>query len=209
MTIEAAFFLKKGSFTLDINFKVNKPKITVIYGPSGSGKTTLLRSIAGLEKCDKAKLIVNNNLWQDSEKNFFLPTHLRKIGYISQKNSLFPHLSVKENLLFGYKRTDKADRKIKLTQVTKWLKIQNLLNRHIEDLSGGEVQKVTLARALLNNPEILIMDEPLSAIDSESKKEILDCIKNIKNQFSLPILYVSHLKEETDYLGEEIIFIKK
>ncbi len=207
MILEAEFFLTKKKFNLDIKFKIDKPEITTIYGPSGSGKSTLLRCVCGLEKAEKARLVVNGNIWQDSTNNFFFPVHLRKIGYVPQKNSLFPHLSVKENLVFGYDRIEKNKRKITYKEIIKWLNIEDLIDRHVYELSGGESQKIAIARALLTNPEILIMDEPLSAIDSKNKKEIMNHIKKLKNDFLIPILYVTHLKEEIDYLSERMIFI--
>lgn len=215
--ISAQFFLQKETFILDVNFKIPAPQITIIYGQSGSGKTTLLRCIAGLEQAEKAHLTVNGKVWQDSTKNIFLPTHLRKIGYVSQKNSLFPHLSVEENLFFGFKRIEKNQQKIDPQKIIAALKIENLLSRKTDklsgNLSGGETQKIVIGRSLLTSPEILLMDEPVSALDDDNKKEILDCIKNLHQQLALPILYVSHSKEETKYLAEgftgEFIFLEK
>lgn len=210
--ISAKFFLQKETFILDVDFKIPAPQITIIYGQSGSGKTTLLRCIAGLEYALNAELVVNGEVWQDSAKNIFLPTHLRKIGYISQKNSLFPHLNVEENLFFGFKRIEKNQQKIDPQKIIAALKIENLLSRKTDKLSGGETQKIAIARSLLTSPEILLMDEPVSALDDKNKMEILDCIKNLHQQLALPILYVSHSKEETKYLAEgfigEFIFLK-
>jgi molybdate transport system ATP-binding protein len=207
--ISAQFFLQKETFILDVNFEIPAPQITIIYGQSGSGKTTLLRCIAGLEQAAKAELVVNGEVWQNSTKNIFLPTHLRKIGYVSQKNSLFPHLSVEENLFFGFKRIEKNQQKIDSKKIIAALKIENLLSRKTDKLSGGETQKIAIARSLLTSPEILLMDEPVSALDDDNKKEILDCIKNLHHQLALPILYVSHSKEETKYLEGEFIFLEK
>ncbi len=206
--IKARILLSKKDFALDVDFEIPAAQVLVVYGESGSGKTTLLRCIAGLEKADEALVTVNGALWQDSKNNFFLPTHLRKIGYVAQKNNLFPHLSVKENLLFGYNRIKEEERKISFQQVVDWFKIENLLERNIAKLSGGEAQKISIARALLTSPDILLLDEPLSALDSKSKKEILDLIKNLKQQLSLPIIYVSHLQEETDYVADKTVLIK-
>jgi molybdate transport system ATP-binding protein len=206
--IKARVLLSKKDFTLDVDLKISDAQILVVYGESGSGKTTLLRCIAGLERADEAFVMVNNTVWQDSKNNFFLPTHLRKIGYVAQKNNLFPHLSVKKNLLFGYKRIKEKERKTSFQQVVEWFKIENLLERNIAKLSGGEAQKISIAMALLTSPDILLLDEPLSALGSNGKKEILNLIKNLKQQMSLPIIYVSHLQEETNYIADKTVLIK-
>ncbi|OFW81050.1 MAG: hypothetical protein A2887_02175 [Alphaproteobacteria bacterium RIFCSPLOWO2_01_FULL_40_26] len=197
--------LTKKDFSLDVDFAIAEPQIIVIHGESGSGKTTLLRCIAGLERADEAYISVKDKLLQDSKNNFFLPTHLRKIGYVAQKNNLFPHLSVKENLIFGYKKTKEEDCRIDYHQVVEWFKISHLLERSADKLSGGEAQRISTARALLTNPDLLLLDEPFSAVDSKGKMEILSLVKNIKSQLSLPIIYVSHLKEETNYLADKVV----
>ncbi len=204
MFIAAEFLLKKESFTLDVNLQINKPKITIISGQLGSGKTTLLRCILGLERA-RGKLIINDKILQDNSADIFIPTHLRKIGYTSQKPSLFPHLSIEENLFFGRNRNKNPSTKIDQKEVIEVFQIQHLFNRSVQQLSGGESQKIALARSLLIDPEILIMDEPLSAVDSENKKDILNYLKELKNHLSLPMLYVSHLEEETKLIGEEFI----
>lgn len=203
--IKARIVLRRKDFLLDVDFEISEPQIVVIHGESGSGKTTLLRCIAGLEKADEAYLAVNGVLWHDTRNNFFLPTHLRKVGYVAQKNNLFPHLSVKENLLFGHGRVGESAQKVSCEQAVEWLRIENLLERNVAKLSGGETQRVAIARALLTDPDVLLLDEPLSAVDRKNKTEILGLIKNLKSQLSLPIIYVSHLSDETEYLADKTV----
>jgi molybdate transport system ATP-binding protein len=180
--------------------------ITAIAGPSGSGKTTFLRCLAGLTKA-KGFVSVNDTVWQSDD--FFLPTHRRPIGYVFQEGSLFPHLSVNRNLAYGMKRAahrlnGKAKRTLDLDHLLDILGIQHLLERRPDTLSGGERQRVALARALASSPEVLFLDEPLSALDQERKEEIMPYLKNLRT-LDIPILYVSHSHDEIENLAGTII----
>jgi molybdate transport system ATP-binding protein len=205
--IKVRILLSKKNVFLDVDFEIAKSQTLVIRGESGVGKTTLLRCIAGLEMPDEAYISVNGELWQNSKNNFFLPINLRKIGYVAQKNNLFPHLSVKENLLFGYKRIDEKEHRANYQEVVEQFKIGNLIKRDVAKLSGGEAQKIAIARAILANPDILLLDEPLSALDHKSKTEILETIKNLKQKLSIPIIYVSHSQEEGNYIADKVITV--
>ncbi len=194
-------------FDLDINIELPYRGITVIFGASGSGKTTLLKIISGLIKTDKANIMVNNQIWQNNRIN--LPTHKRSLGYIFQEPALFTHMSVYDNIKYGYERLGKGEKKIKIDAVIEALSIAHLLKRKTQNLSGGEKQRVAIARAITRNPKILLMDEPLSALDQQAKKEIIPYLQNLYSVFSIPSLYVSHDLLEISKLADEILVLEK
>jgi len=166
--IQAQFQMQLDHFALDAQFEVPATGITALFGASGSGKTTLLRCLAGLERA-RGSLKVGGESWQD-EKTFW-PTHQRPLAYVFQEASLFPHVSVRANLEYGYRRIPVTERKVQLDQVVAWLGLAQLLQRkNPAQLSGGERQRIAIGRALLTSPRILLMDEPLSALDSASKQ---------------------------------------
>ena len=200
--IEARFKLDWPGFTLDVDLNLPGRGVTALFGHSGSGKTTLLRCIAGLEKPSCGRLVFKGKIWQD--RNICLPTHQRPIGYVFQEASLFPHLSVLGNLEFGKKRTSTAT-PIALDQAIELLGIGHLLQRKPETLSGGERQRVGIARALAVGPEILLMDEPLAALDLKRKREILPYLERLHDELSIPIIYVSHSPDEVARLADHIV----
>jgi molybdate transport system ATP-binding protein len=202
--IEGAFKHQKGDFELDVAFKLPARGITALFGHSGCGKTTLLRCIAGLEQT-QGFLMVNDHCWQD--ERFFLPVHKRPLGFVFQEASLFTHLNVEQNLSYGYKRIPASARKITMEQAIGWLGIANLLSRSPEHLSGGERQRVAIARTLLTSPSLLLMDEPLSALDEKSKQEIFPYLSRLHDELSIPILYVSHSVKEVARLADNIIWM--
>lgn len=169
--IKAKFCIRHESFVLDVNLTLPGAGITVLFGHSGSGKTTCLRSMAGLEQFEHSYFSVGEDIWQDSERNLFVPTYQRPLGYVFQESGLFPHLSVRENLLFGHKRIPSSERKITLESMTELMGIGHLLERFPNQLSGGEKQRVAIARALLTSPRLLLMDEPLSALDVKENRK--------------------------------------
>ena len=203
--IECKIQIHLESFILDANFSIPDRGITVVFGPSGSGKTTLLRAIAGLEKSDKGFLKIGDSVWQEGEN--FLATHKRQIGYVFQDASLFDHLDVKGNLNFVIKRAVGLKEDF-IESIHNLLEIKSLLNRTTTQLSGGERQRVAIARALLTNPKILLLDEPLSALDMKRKNEILPYLDSIHNDLEIPILYVTHSQSEMSRLADHLLLIE-
>lgn len=206
MIFSAFFFIKLKKFTLNVTLKSNRSNIITILGESGSGKTTFLNCIAGLIKPQKSFLQIKNNIYQNSKKNLFIQTNKRKIGYITQTPILFPHLSVIENILFGKKNNVNY---INTTTLLHVLNLTKLFKRKITDLSGGEKQRILIAQVLLTQPEIIILDEPLSAQDNNIKKNFITYIRNIHEKFNIPIIWVSHNITELTTLSKKIIVINK
>lgn len=203
--IECQIKIHLENFMLNANFSIPDRGITVVFGPSGSGKTTLLRVIAGLEKSDKGLLKIGDSVWQKGED--FLATHKRQIGYVFQDAALFDHLDVKGNLNFVIKRAIGLKEDF-IESIHNLLEIKTLLNRKTTQLSGGERQRVAIARALLTNPKILLLDEPLSALDLKRKNEILPYLDSIHNDLEIPILYVTHSQDEMSRLADHLLLIE-
>lgn len=195
------------SFLLDAKFSAPPVGVTALFGPSGSGKTTLLRCIAGLERAT-GRLRVNGEHWQNEVT--FLPVHRRQMGYVFQEASLFPHLPVRANLEYGLKRTPPVERRVSLEQVVEWLGLDHLIDRgDTAKLSGGERQRVAIGRALLTSPRILLMDEPLSALDTASKQEILPYLERLHRELQIPVLYVSHALDEVTRLADHLVLLQQ
>ena len=201
--IHARFQLHQNDFTLDVDLTLPAKGVSVLFGHSGSGKTSLLRCIAGLEKADTGELTVNGTCWQSQKK--FLPPHQRPIGYVFQEASLFNHLTARGNLNYAVKRAPKTDKPIDFDHAVALLGIENILERRAEQLSGGERQRVAIARALLIQPRLLLMDEPLAALDLPRKQEILPYLEQLKNTLDLPIIYVSHAADEVARLADYLV----
>ncbi len=207
-SIEMRFHLPLGAFTLDVALSVPASGVTAVFGHSGSGKTTLLRCVAGLERA-KGRLTVNGEPWQDDDQGRFLPVHQRPLGYVFQEASLFPHLSVEQNLRYGWRRLPAAARRVGLDQVVPLLGIEHLLGRDPTRLSGGERQRVAIARALLTSPRLLLMDEPLSALDNRSKAEILPFLERLHDELEIPVLYISHSPDEVLRLADHLVLMER
>ena len=207
--IEVRLQLNYSGFALDVDLKLPGRGVTALYGHSGSGKTTCLRCIAGLERAGDGFVQINDQVWQDSRNGVFMPPHKRALGYVFQEASLFPHLSVLANLEFGLKRIPKAQRRVDMAQATQLLGIGHLLDRHPQHLSGGERQRVGIARALLTSPQLLLMDEPLAALDSQRKGEILPYLERLHDQLEIPVLYVSHAQDEVARLADHIVLLSE
>jgi len=205
MSITAKLKLQKGKFKLDASFTVPSTGITAIFGPSGCGKTTLLRTLAGLEAKSEGELKIGDQYWQN--KNYNLPTHQRALGYVFQEPSLFPHLSVKQNLAYGLKRTPREKQHIKFDEVVELLGVSSWLKRSPIKLSGGERQRVAIARALLTSPELLLMDEPMAALDLQSKAEIFPFLERLHASLKIPVFYVSHSPEEVARLADFMLLM--
>lgn len=205
--IDARFKLVRGDFKLEVDMQLPMRGVTGIFGASGSGKTTLLRCIAGLEYAT-GLLQVNGKVWQDDTT--FIPAYQRSLGYVFQEASLFPHLSVRANLEYGLKRIPSSERKVGLDQVVKWLGLGHLIDRSDPTkLSGGERQRVAIGRALLTSPRLLLMDEPLSALDTSSKQDILPYLERLHLELEIPVLYVSHALEEVVRLADHLVLIQQ
>lgn len=207
--IEVRLQLNYSGFALDVDLKLPGRGVTALYGHSGSGKTTCLRCIAGLERAGDGFVQINDQVWQDSRNGVFVPPHKRALGYVFQEASLFPHLSVLANLEFGLKRIPKGQRRVDLAQATQLLGIGHLLDRHPQHLSGGERQRVGIARALLTSPQLLLMDEPLAALDSQRKGEILPYLERLHDQLEIPVLYVIHAQDEVARLADHIVLLNE
>ncbi|MFO6210246.1 molybdenum ABC transporter ATP-binding protein, partial [Pseudomonas aeruginosa] len=179
-------------FELDIDLALPGRGVTALFGHSGSGKSTCLRCIAGLEKAAEGEVTINGETWQDSRRNLFVAPHRRALGYVFQDANLFRHLTVRRNLAFGLKRIAAAERRVELEQACALLGIEHLLERMPERLSGGEQQRVGIARALLTSPRLLLMDEPLASLDLKRKGEILPYLERLHEELDIPVLYVCH-----------------
>lgn len=204
--ILARFSLAYPGFALDVDLALPGQGVTALFGVSGSGKTTLLRCVAGLERA-AGRLEVNGNLWQDDQRRLFLPTHARPLGYVFQDANLFPHLNVRRNLEFGLRRVASAQRRVAWDTALDLLGIGHLLERHPERLSGGERQRVGIARALLTSPSLLLMDEPLAALDQARKQEILPYLERLHGELAIPVLYVSHQPDEVARLADHLVLL--
>ncbi len=206
--LEVRLRTRLGSFQLDVDFTAPGRGITALFGPSGAGKTSVLRCAAGLERAREGRLSLNGECWQDEARGIFIPSHRRAIGYVFQETSLFPHFSVRGNLEYGWKRTADTERRIAFEQAVEWLRLGPLLDRGTENLSGGERQRVAIARALLTSPNLLLLDEPLSALDEEAKADILPYLERLHQELSVPAVYVSHASDDVIQLADYIVLIE-
>ena len=206
-TIQAKIRLPLSDFALDCAFELHPERICVLFGPSGSGKTSVLRCLSGLEPACQGRVQVGNEIWQDQQH--CLAPHRRAIGYVFQEASLLPHLSVLGNLEYGWQRTPPDQRRTTPADMAERLNIGHLLTRHSAQLSGGERQKVAIARALLSAPQLLLMDEAISSLDSANKQAILPWLKQLQQQFRLPILYVTHAMDEVMQLADDLILLER
>lgn len=193
------------NFVLDIELHLPSQGVTALFGRSGSGKTTLLRCIAGLEKSEIGEVSLNGELWQNSKH--WLAPHKRSVGYVFQEASLFPHLSAKENLEFAIKRASVTPAIIDYQEVIALMGIEPLLTKSPSQLSGGERQRIAIARALLIQPKVLLMDEPLSALDEMLKQDILPYLEALCKRVKIPIVYVSHSIDEVIRLADYLVVL--
>ncbi|MFT4636029.1 MAG: molybdate transport system ATP-binding protein [Arenicella sp.] len=207
MSLELKFKLAYGDFNLDIEQTLSSTGVTALYGPSGSGKTSVLRAIAGLDKLASGSVKFNQHIWQHGLT--FLPTHQRALAYVFQEPSLFDHLSVKANVEYGFKRVPPKQQLITPNYAIEALGLSGLLGRDTQTLSGGEKQRVAIARALCSNPILLLMDEPLSALDNTSKAEILPMLVALRDDFAIPIIYVSHSLNEVSRLADHLVLMNQ
>lgn len=204
--IKARFPIHKEAFKLNVDLEIPSTGITALYGASGCGKTSLLRAIAGLDRYPNAHLMVGERAWQDDQ--YFMPAHQRPIGYVFQDARLFSHLDVRGNLMYGVKRSAPSENRISLQHAIELLGIEKLLTRQPDTLSGGEQQRVAIARALAVNPQLLLMDEPLAALDQSRKQELLPYIESLHQELDIPVIYVSHSHEELARLADHLVLIE-
>ena len=205
-SIDAKFRMQRQGFCLDVDLRLPPNGVTVVFGPSGSGKSTLLRCLAGLERPVDGRMVVHGELWQGD--GVWVPPHRRSIGVVFQTPGLFAHLTVRGNLEFGRKRLPAAMRP-DLAPIVGLLGIERLLERRIDGLSGGEAQRVGIARALALAPRLLLMDEPLSSLDQARKREILPFLERLRDESGIPIVYVTHSTDEVARLSDHLVVLQE
>jgi molybdate transport system ATP-binding protein len=206
MTLAVDVTHRFGSFLLEARF-VSEGRLTAFFGRSGSGKTTLINLIAGVIRPDRGRIVLDDTVLVDTKQRIFVPKYRRRVGYVFQEGRLFPHLTVRQNLLFGRWFTPKRERTIGLDQVLDLLGIAPLLDRRPGALSGGEKQRVAIGRALLTSPRLLLLDEPLASLDDTRKEEILPFIERLRDEAQVPIVYVSHSISEVTRLATTVVTI--
>jgi molybdate transport system ATP-binding protein len=201
---------ERGAFALDVDLTLPAQGITVLYGPSGCGKTSLLRCVAGLERsCGNNLVQMGGQTWQDDRQGLFVPTHQRALGYVFQEASLFAHLSVRDNIAYAARRASKGfgEGSPSVDEVVNLLGIGALMERRSTDLSGGERQRVAIARALAAQPEVLLLDEPLSALDQARRLEVLPWLERLRDAVHIPMLYVTHAADEVARLADTLVVL--
>ena len=192
-------------FELDINFTVGNG-LLAIQGMSGSGKTTILNCISGIKTADKGHIRLNNRIFFSSNDNINMKIKDRNVGYVFQNYALFPHMTVKENILFGVNKKY-TDYEKELSYISDMMKIRHLMDKYPSEISGGEKQRVAFARAMIIRPDILLLDEPFSALDEDLKEDIYKDLLNIKKSQNIPIILITHNKNEAKILADKIIYI--
>ena len=202
--LRAKFKIKRGDFRLEAAIDVPAHGVTAVLGESGSGKTSLLRAIAGLDRHAGGELVAGGHTWQDGER--FVPVHERGVGYVFQEASLFDHLSVRGNLEYALKRSDGG---VAMSDVVAMLNLDPLIDRTPDTLSGGERQRVAIGRALLTNPRVLLMDEPLTGLDHEGKRAILPFLEKLQRELRIPIVYVTHAADEVARIADHVVLLSQ
>ncbi|WP_271898504.1 molybdenum ABC transporter ATP-binding protein [Candidatus Phyllobacterium onerii] len=206
LTFEAKHML--GKFVLDAAFTSDRG-VTALFGRSGSGKTSIIRIIAGLSRPDQGRVVFDGDVLVDTKKGIFVPKYKRRFGYVFQEGRLFPHLTVQQNLNYGRWFTPKSRRSEDLSKIVELLGIGDILDRRPGKLSGGEKQRVAIGRALLSSPRMLLMDEPLAALDDTRKIEILPYLEALRDEMNIPIIYVSHSVSEVARLADRVIVMSE
>jgi len=206
--IEARFALPYPGFELNVDLRLPAAGVSALFGPSGSGKTLCLRCFAGLEPGCDGRIVVGGEVWQDSAGARFVPPHRRPVGFVFQDARLFPHLTVAGNLHYAMRRASGAEA-VGFDEAVRLLDIGDLLQRHTERLSGGERQRCAIARALLTRPRLLLLDEPLAALDEARKAELLPYLERLRDALSIPMLYVSHSMREVTRLADHLVLLER
>jgi molybdate transport system ATP-binding protein len=200
--------LPLATFTLELDAAFDRP-ITGIFGPSGAGKTSLLDLIAGLRRPIAGKIQLGEKVLFDRDTALVLPPRLRRIGYVPQDLALFPHLNVRANLLYGYQRSDTENELFGLRHVADVMEIAPLLDRNTQNLSGGEQQRVAFARAVLSSPRLILLDEPMSSLDTRLKTRLIPFLQRIRDEFRIPLIYVTHDASELTALCDEVLLLEE
>jgi len=199
--------LARPDFQLDVDLTLPARGITALHGPSGSGKTSVLRCVAGLERARNALVRIDGAVWQDDARGIFLPPWQRPLGYVFQEASLFEHLDVRGNLAYGLRRSAASQQAIALETVIELLGIGHLMQRRVQQLSGGERQRVAIARALATQPRLLLLDEPLAALDQARRQDILPWLERLHAELQIPMLYVTHAADEVARLADSLVVL--
>ncbi|MEK5752883.1 MULTISPECIES: ATP-binding cassette domain-containing protein [Acinetobacter] len=206
--LKCDFQYQQADFELNIKLEISQQLLGIV-GASGSGKSTLLKNIVGLLKPDQGYIQFNQQDLTNIEKQINIPMHQRKIALVFQNALLFPHLNVQQNLGYAEKLVSRADRKFQFEDIVELLELKPLIYRKAHQLSGGEAQRVSIGRALLSSPNLLLLDEPLTGLDQQLKQQILPFLKRIKDELNLPMIYVTHHLEELAYLEAETVLLKQ
>jgi molybdate transport system ATP-binding protein len=209
MTADIVLQHQLGAFTLDAAFQFSAPGVTALFGPSGAGKSTIIHAIAGLSRPEKGRVVVDGDTLLDTERGIFVPARARRIGVVFQDTRLFPHLTVKANLLYGWKRSPEKAGEQEIHRIVALLGLETFLDRRPRTLSGGERSRVALGRALLMRPRALLLDEPLAALDAARKAEIFPYLERLRDESRIPMLYVSHSLDEVARLADHMIVLER
>lgn len=201
--IQLDFTLVQGVFTLEIRERLDA-RVTALFGPSGAGKTTVLDAIAGLRTPRSGRIVLGERTLFSSDEDVNLPPQARHVGYVTQDVALFPHMNVRRNVLYGRR----PGQKLALETVTRMLEIAGLLDRPVAQLSGGERQRVAIARALMSAPELLLLDEPLAAVDVDLRRRILPYLERVRDELAVPIVYVTHARDEVLRLADRVVLLE-
>jgi molybdate transport system ATP-binding protein len=196
--------LEQGTFVLSMSERL-EGRVTVLFGPSGSGKTTVLDAIAGLREPARGSIAMSGRTLFNAAERVNVPPHKRHVGYVSQDIALFPHLNVRRNVTYG----QRTGQKLTLESVASILEVSALLDRGVGMLSGGERQRVALARALMSAPDVLLLDEPLAAVDLELRQRILPYLERVRDELAVPILYVTHDRDEARRFADRVVVLER
>ncbi len=206
--IRARLQLARPGFLLDADLALPALGVSALFGPSGCGKTTCLRVLAGLEPASTSRIDVGGTLWEDIATRRFTPPHRRPVGYVAQQTRLFPHLDLARNLQFGMARVPERDRRLRLAPTVEALGLGALMHRRPHELSGGELQRAGIARALVTSPRLLLLDEPLAALDAERKAELMPYLERLHRWLDIPMIYVTHAPDEVARLADHLVLME-